>query len=57
MRMISPGNLLTIRYQLTKSEATSCNDFRDASLFRVFYVLTKFESPSCYIFEISRLQN
>ena len=26
---------LTILYQLTKSEATSCNGFRDLSLFQV----------------------
>ena len=38
--MISPGNLLTILYELTKSEATSCNGFRDLSLFQVFYVQT-----------------
>ena len=29
IRMISPGNLLTILNQLTESEAYSCNIFRD----------------------------
>ena len=30
--------LLTVLYQLTKSEATSCNGFQDLPLFQVFYV-------------------
>ena len=38
IRMISPGNLYTMLYQLTKSEATSCNGFQDVSLFQVFDV-------------------
>ena len=29
---------LTVLYQLTKSEATSCNGFQDLPLFQVFYV-------------------
>ena len=36
--MISPGNLLTILYELTKSEANRCNGFRYLSLLQVFYV-------------------
>ena len=32
IRMIPPGNLLTILYELTKSEASNCNGFRDLSL-------------------------
>ena len=36
--MISPGNLLTILYELTKSEANRSNDFRYLSLLQVFYV-------------------
>ena len=30
--------LLTVLYQLTKFEATSCNVFQDLPLFQVFYV-------------------
>ena len=30
--------LLTVLYQLTKSEVTSCNGFQDLPLFQVFYV-------------------
>ena len=39
IRMISPGNLVTILYQLTKSQATSCNGFRDI-------LITSFLSPN-----------
>ena len=30
--------LLTVLYQLTKPEATSCNGFQNLPLFQVFYV-------------------
>ena len=36
IRIISLGSLLTTLYQLTKSEATSFNGFRDLSLLQVF---------------------
>ena len=36
IRMISLGKLLTILSELTKSEATSCNGFRDLFLFLIF---------------------
>ena len=36
--VISPGNLLTILYELTKYEANRCNGFQYLSLLQVFYV-------------------